>query len=153
MFSAKPYISFHFLDYLTLKRKYDFRRPNSASELDNGSIDGLRPLGYGSVQADPRRSLRGERHFVGGPRRWRGNARMEFDAKYLCWLGVGTGVVMVSHANADILEIHSPLDAGLTTAIFHVYVRDIDTPLRAGCRRGSERHHGSPRRVLRRTCL
>ena len=54
-------------------------------------------------------------------------ARMEFDGKYLCWLRVGTGVVMVSHANVDIHYIHSPLDAGLTTAIFHVYVHDIDT--------------------------
>ena len=54
-------------------------------------------------------------------------ARMEFDGKYLCWLRVGTGVVMVSHANVDIHYIHSPLDAGLTTAIFHVYVQDIDT--------------------------
>ncbi len=54
-------------------------------------------------------------------------ARMEFDGKYLCWLRVGTGVVMVSHANVDVHYIHSPLDAGLTTAIFHVYVHDIDT--------------------------
>ena len=54
-------------------------------------------------------------------------ARMEFDNKYLCWLRVGTGVVMVSHANEDVHLIHSPLDAGLTTVILHVYVHDIDT--------------------------
>jgi uncharacterized glyoxalase superfamily protein PhnB len=54
-------------------------------------------------------------------------ARMEFDGRYLCWLRMGNGVVMVSHANSDVHEIHSPLDAGRTTAIFHVYVHDIDT--------------------------
>jgi PhnB protein len=54
-------------------------------------------------------------------------ARLEFDAKYLCWLRVGSGVVMVTHENADVHEIHSPLTAGLTTVIIHVYVHDIDT--------------------------
>jgi hypothetical protein len=53
-------------------------------------------------------------------------ARLEFDGKHLCWLRMGTGIVMVTHANTDIHLIHSPLDAGLTTAIFHVYVHDID---------------------------
>jgi PhnB protein len=54
-------------------------------------------------------------------------ARLEFDAKYLCWLRVGTGVAMVTHENADVHDIHSPLTAGLTTVIVHVYVHDIDT--------------------------
>jgi uncharacterized glyoxalase superfamily protein PhnB len=53
-------------------------------------------------------------------------ARMEFDGHFLCWLRVGTGVVMLGHANTDVHLIHSPLDAGLTTVILHVYVRDID---------------------------
>jgi uncharacterized glyoxalase superfamily protein PhnB len=53
-------------------------------------------------------------------------ARMEFDGKFLCWMRVGTGVVMISHANTDVHLIHSPLDAGLTTVIMHVYVHDID---------------------------
>jgi len=53
-------------------------------------------------------------------------ARLEFDGKYLCWLRSGTGMVMVTHANVDVHRIHSPLDAGLTTAIFHVYVHDVD---------------------------
>ena len=39
---------------------------------------------------------------------------------------VGTGVVMIGHANVDVHLIHSPLDAGLTTVIMHVYVHDID---------------------------
>ena len=53
-------------------------------------------------------------------------ARTEWDGKYLCWMRVGTGVVMIGHANIDVHLIHSPLDAGLTTVIMHVYVHDID---------------------------
>ena len=53
-------------------------------------------------------------------------ARMEFDEKFLCWMRVGTGVVMISHANADVHRIHSPVEVGLTTVILHVYVHDID---------------------------
>jgi PhnB protein len=54
-------------------------------------------------------------------------ARMEFDGKYLCWLRIGTGVVMLGRANVDVHLIHSPLDAGLTTVMLNVYVHDIDT--------------------------
>jgi uncharacterized glyoxalase superfamily protein PhnB len=53
-------------------------------------------------------------------------ARMEFDGKYLCWMRVGTGVVMLGRANVEIHHIHSPLDAGLTTVMVNVYVHDID---------------------------
>jgi uncharacterized glyoxalase superfamily protein PhnB len=53
-------------------------------------------------------------------------ARMEFDGNSLCWLQVGTGVVMIGHANVDVHHIHSPLDAGLTTVMLNVYVHDID---------------------------
>ena len=53
-------------------------------------------------------------------------ARTEWEGKYLCWMRLGTGVVMIGRANTDIHLIHSPLDAGLTTVIMHVYVHDID---------------------------
>jgi PhnB protein len=53
-------------------------------------------------------------------------ARMEFDGNFLCWMRVGTGVVMIGHANTDVHLIHSPLDAGLTTVMMNVYVHDID---------------------------
>jgi uncharacterized glyoxalase superfamily protein PhnB len=53
-------------------------------------------------------------------------ARMEHDGKYLCWLRVGTGVVMVGHLNVEVHHIHSPLDVGLTTVMLNVYVHDID---------------------------
>jgi PhnB protein len=53
-------------------------------------------------------------------------ARQEHDGKYLCWLRVGTGIVMVSHANPDVHHIHSPIDVGLTTVMLNVYVHDID---------------------------
>ncbi len=53
-------------------------------------------------------------------------SRMEFDGHYLCWLRMGTGIVMLGHANADVHRIHSPADVGLTTVIMHVYVHDVD---------------------------
>ena len=53
-------------------------------------------------------------------------ARTEFDGKYLCWLRMGSGVVMLGRANPEIHLIHSPLEAGLTTVMMNVYVQDID---------------------------
>jgi uncharacterized glyoxalase superfamily protein PhnB len=53
-------------------------------------------------------------------------ARMEFDGKYLCWLRLGTGVVMLGHSNVEVHRIHSPVDAGLTTVMLNVYVHDVD---------------------------
>jgi RNA polymerase sigma-70 factor (ECF subfamily) len=53
-------------------------------------------------------------------------ARMEFDGHYLAWLRMGSGIIMLGHQNVDVHLIHSPLDAGLTTVIMHVYVHDID---------------------------
>lgn len=51
---------------------------------------------------------------------------MEFDGKFLCWMRVGSGVVMLGRANAAIHHIHSPLEVGLTTVMMNVYVHDID---------------------------
>jgi uncharacterized glyoxalase superfamily protein PhnB len=53
-------------------------------------------------------------------------ARAEFDGNCLCWLRIGTGVVMLGHVNVDVHLIHSPLDVGLTTVMMNVYVHDID---------------------------
>jgi PhnB protein len=53
-------------------------------------------------------------------------ARMEFDGQYLCWMRVGSGVLMLGRANPEIHRIHSPLEAGLTTVMMNVYVHDID---------------------------
>lgn len=53
-------------------------------------------------------------------------ARMEFDGQYLCWLRLGTGMVMVGHTNAEVHQIYSPTNAGLTTVMLNVYVPDID---------------------------
>jgi uncharacterized glyoxalase superfamily protein PhnB len=54
-------------------------------------------------------------------------ARMEYDGKYLCWMRVGSGILMLGHANPDVHYIYSPLDAGLTTVMINVYVHDIDS--------------------------
>ena len=53
-------------------------------------------------------------------------ARQEHDGNHLCWLRLGTGLVMVGHANTDVHLIHSPLDPGLTTVQMMVYVHDVD---------------------------
>jgi uncharacterized glyoxalase superfamily protein PhnB len=45
---------------------------------------------------------------------------------------------MVTHANTDVHLIHSPMDAGLTTAIFHVYVHDIDAHYARAVAEGAE---------------
>jgi uncharacterized glyoxalase superfamily protein PhnB len=39
---------------------------------------------------------------------------------------VGSGVVMLGHANVEVHRIHSPMDAGLTTVMMNVYVHDVD---------------------------
>ncbi|HKA03929.1 MAG TPA: VOC family protein [Acidimicrobiales bacterium] len=53
-------------------------------------------------------------------------ARQEHDGNYLCWLRMGSGIVMLGHANIEVHRIHSPTDAGLTTVMLNVYVPDVD---------------------------
>jgi uncharacterized glyoxalase superfamily protein PhnB len=53
-------------------------------------------------------------------------ARMEHGDNCLAWLRLGSGIVMVGHANVDVHLIHSPLDAGLTTVMMNAYVPDVD---------------------------
>ena len=82
-------------------------------------------------------------------------ARMEFDGQYLCWMRVGSGVVMLGHANAEVHRIHSPLEAGLTTVMMNVYVHDIDAHYAHAVAEGAtiDRPRGTPlalRRAIRR---
>ena len=65
-------------------------------------------------------------------------ARLEFDGHHLCWLRMGTGVVMLGHANPEVHRIHSPLDVGLTTAILHVYVHDVDRQFAQAVEQGAD---------------
>jgi len=53
-------------------------------------------------------------------------SRMENGDHCLAWLRMGSGIVMLGHANTDVHLIHSPRDAGVTTVIMHVYVPDVD---------------------------
>ena len=53
-------------------------------------------------------------------------SRMEQDGNHLCWLRIGTGVVMLGRANPDVHLIHSPQEVGLTTVMLNVYVPDVD---------------------------
>ena len=65
-------------------------------------------------------------------------ARMSFGDNHLCWLRIGSGVVMVGHANTDVHLIHSPLDAGVTTVMLNVYVDDVDAHHATAVAQGAE---------------
>lgn len=67
-------------------------------------------------------------------------ARMESGPNdhILAWLQIGTGVVMVGHANTDVHLIHSPQDAGLTTVMLNVYVPDVDAHYEHAQREGAD---------------
>lgn len=56
----------------------------------------------------------------------RREARMEYPDGMLAWLEVGDGVVMIGRAGEDRHGLHSPQEAGVTTAMVNVYVRGID---------------------------
>ncbi len=49
----------------------------------------------------------------------------------LAWLELGDGVVMIGRAGEERHGLHSPLEAGVSTAMVNAYVHDID----AHCRR------------------
>ncbi len=53
-------------------------------------------------------------------------ARTEHEDSMLAWLRVGTGVVMIGHANAEVHRIHSPRTTGNTTVQMMVYVHDVE---------------------------
>jgi uncharacterized glyoxalase superfamily protein PhnB len=53
-------------------------------------------------------------------------ARLEHGGHMLAWLRVGSGVVMIGHANTDVHLIHSPASLHNTTVQMMVYVHDID---------------------------
>jgi uncharacterized glyoxalase superfamily protein PhnB len=53
-------------------------------------------------------------------------ARLEHDDHVLAWLRLGSGMVMIGHANHDIHRIFSPKEVCNTTTMVNVYVHDID---------------------------
>jgi uncharacterized glyoxalase superfamily protein PhnB len=53
-------------------------------------------------------------------------ARTDLGDTMLAWLRVGSGVVMIGHANAEVHRIHSPRTIGNTTVQMMVYVPDVD---------------------------
>jgi len=53
-------------------------------------------------------------------------ARTDFGDHLLAWLRVGSGVVMIGRANADVHRIHSPRAIGNTTVQMMVFVHDVD---------------------------
>jgi uncharacterized glyoxalase superfamily protein PhnB len=57
----------------------------------------------------------------------RREARMERPDGMLAWLELGDGVVMIGRSGEQRHGLHSPHDAGVTTAMVNVSVHDIDT--------------------------
>ncbi len=84
-------------------------------------------------------------------------ARMEHEwdgrQQMLAWLRLGTGIVMLGHANHDVHRIYSPSELGHTTVIMHLTVHDIDSHYANAVAAGRGRHDGAAGRVLRRAAL
>jgi uncharacterized glyoxalase superfamily protein PhnB len=56
----------------------------------------------------------------------RRESRMELPDGMLAWLELGDGVVMIGRAGEERHGLHSPLEAGVSTAMVNAYVHDID---------------------------
>jgi len=60
----------------------------------------------------------------------RRESRMEHPDGMLAWLELWDGVVMIGRAGEERHGLHSPLDAGASTAMVNAYVHDIDAHYR-----------------------
>ena len=60
----------------------------------------------------------------------RRESRMEHPDGMLAWLELGDGVVMIGRSGEERHGLHSPLDAGASTAMVNAYVHDIDAHYR-----------------------
>jgi uncharacterized glyoxalase superfamily protein PhnB len=60
----------------------------------------------------------------------RRESRMEHPDGMLAWLELGDGVVMIGRSGEERHGLHSPLDAGSSTAMVNAYVQDIDAHYR-----------------------
>jgi len=60
----------------------------------------------------------------------RRESRMEHPDGMLAWLELGDGVVMIGRSGEERHGLHSPLDAGSSTAMVNAYVHDIDAHYR-----------------------
>jgi PhnB protein len=60
----------------------------------------------------------------------RRESRMEHPDGMLAWLELGDGVVMIGRAGEERHGLHSPLEAGVSTAMVNAYVHDIDAHYR-----------------------
>jgi uncharacterized glyoxalase superfamily protein PhnB len=62
---------------------------------------------------------------------------MEHPDGMLAWLELGDGVVMIGRAGEERHGLHSPLDAGASTAMVNAYVHDIDAHYRRASAEGA----------------
>jgi len=67
----------------------------------------------------------------------RRESRMEHPDGMLAWLELGDGVVMIGRAGEERHGLHSPLDAGASTALVNAYVHDIDAHYRRASAEGA----------------
>ena len=56
----------------------------------------------------------------------RRESRMELPDGMLAWLELGDGVVMIGRAGEERHGLHSPLEAGISTAMVNAYVHNIE---------------------------
>ena len=67
----------------------------------------------------------------------RRESRMEHPDGMLAWLELGDGVVMIGRAGEERHGLHSPLDAGASTAMVNAYVHDSDAHYRRASAEGA----------------
>ena len=67
----------------------------------------------------------------------RRESRMEHPDGMLAWLELGDGMVMIGRSGEARHGLHSPLDAGGSTAMVNVYVHDIDAHYRRAAAEGA----------------
>jgi PhnB protein len=67
----------------------------------------------------------------------RRESRIEHPDGMLAWLELGDGVVMIGRAGEERHGLHSPLDAGASTAMVNAYVHDIDAHYRRASAEGA----------------
>jgi uncharacterized glyoxalase superfamily protein PhnB len=67
----------------------------------------------------------------------RRESRMEHPDGMLAWLELGDGLVMIGRAGEERHGLHSPLDAGASTAMVNAYVHDIDAHYRRASAEGA----------------
>lgn len=65
-------------------------------------------------------------------------ARTEVEGGNVCYVRMGTGIVMIGRADPYVDPVDTPYDVGLTTVLLHVYVPDVDAHYAHAIAEGAE---------------